>query len=487
MDLPFRADRLQGKTAFVSIHDVGLPAMQSVLRETSAVQIKLSEVISALSYALDITEGQPKGHAARSCMLGMRIAKELKLNSVESSALFYALLLKDLGCSSNAGRMCYLFGSDDRLVKQHYKTADCSTLGGTINYLAQNIADHGSLIDKAKHFARVALGGSKEAKSLIDLRCERGAKIARELEFPELTAKAILSLDEHWDGHGHPDGLKGEQIPLLARVLNISQTIEVFISEYSLAAAYEMVAERSGTWFDPELARLFLNISDDSAFWESYNNSSPSDAAAAFEPQDSMLHADAALLDRIAEGFSQVIDAKSPWTYRHSEGVAKIAAGIAEVLGFSLDEVRYIRRAALVHDVGKLGISNLILDKPGKLTAEEITEMRRHTIYTHQILSQVEGFKDLADLAAAHHEQLDGKGYHRGLDAAQLTVPARILAVADIYEALTAKRPYRQDLTDEEVSTILKKKVGWAVCPEVHDALGVYLSRSNYQPVKLAA
>jgi putative nucleotidyltransferase with HDIG domain len=322
---------------------------------------------------------------------------------------------------------------------------------------------------------------------LIDLRCERGAKIARELEFPELTAKAILSLDEHWDGRGHPDGLAGEEIPLLARILNISQTLEVFIREYGIVAACDMVIQRNGAWFDPQLVTLFLKVKDDSNFWDSYNTSSPSDGAAAFEPQDSMLVADAALLDRIAEGFSQVIDAKSPWTYRHSEGVARIASGIAEVMDFSDEEVRNIRRAALVHDVGKLGISNLILGKPGKLTPEEITEMRRHTLYTHQILSQVEGFKDLADLAAAHHEQLDGKGYHRGLDAAQLSIPARILAVADIYEALTAKRPYRQDLTGEEVSSIMNKKLGWAICPVAHDALGVYIERSGYTPVKLAA
>jgi putative nucleotidyltransferase with HDIG domain len=455
--------------------------------ERAGVQIKLSEVISALSYALDITEGQPKGHAARSCMLGMRLGRELRLGVAESSALFYALLLKDLGCSSNSGRMCYLFGSDDRAVKRNAKTADWTSLSGRLNYIAQNVADHGSLIDKAKYFARVAIGGEKTANSLIDLRCERGAKIARELEFPELTAQAILSLDEHWDGHGHPLGLKAEQIPMLARILNIAQTAEVFIREQGLAAACEMVADRSGVWFDPELCKLFLSITNDTAFWESYNTDSPAAATAQFEPQDSLLVADAALLDKIAEGFSQVIDAKSPWTYRHSEGVARIAAGVTQVMGFSPEEVRYVRRAALVHDVGKLGISNLILDKPGKLTPEEITEMRKHTFYTYQILHQVDGFRDLAELAASHHEQLDGKGYHRGLDASRLSTFDRILAVADIYEALTAKRPYRQDLTTEEVSTILAKKVGWAICPVVHEALWVYVAQSGYLPMKLAA
>jgi putative nucleotidyltransferase with HDIG domain len=454
---------------------------------SSPVQIKLSEVISALSYALDITEGQPKGHAARSCMLGMRMARDLRLPAAESSALFYALLLKDLGCSSNAGRMCYLFGSDDRTVKHDVKTVDWTSFSGSLGYVASHVSMQGSMLDKARHLARVAIGGSAAARDLIDLRCDRGAKIARELEFPEMTALAIRSLDEHWDGHGHPQGLKGEQIPLLARILNLSQTAEVFIREKSLDAAFEMAVARSGTWFDPELVQLFLSVKNDTGFWQLYNSPSPSDATASFEPADCMLVADAALLDRIAEGFSQVIDAKSPWTYRHSEGVARISAGITEVMGFSSEEVRYVRRAALVHDVGKLGISNLILDKPGKLTPEEITEMRRHTFYTYQILSQVEGFKDLADLAAAHHEQLDGKGYHRGLDASQLSTFARILAVADIYEALTAKRPYRQDLTDDEVTTIMRKKLGWGICPAVYDALGVYLARTGHVPTKLAA
>jgi putative nucleotidyltransferase with HDIG domain len=420
-------------------------------------------------------------------MLGMRIAKELRLNVEQSSALFYALLLKDLGCSSNAGRMCSLFGSDDRTLKHDVKTVDWTSFPKSVAYAATHAGMQGSLLDKAKHFARLAVGGPKVGRDMIELRCDRGAKIARELSFPELTATAIRSLDEHWDGRGHPDGLKGDKIPLLARILNLAQTVEVFIREYDLTAACEMARTRSGTWFDPELVQIFLAIQSDEPFWQLFNSPSPSDATAAFEPQDSMLLADASLLDRIAEGFSQVIDAKSPWTYRHSEGVAKISAGIAEVMGHTADEVRYVRRAALVHDVGKLGISNLILDKPGKLTAEELTEMRRHTFYTHQILSQVQGFKDLADVAAAHHEQLDGKGYHRGLDASQLSIFPRILAVADIYEALTAKRPYRQDLTDEEVTSIMRKKLGWAICPVVYDALGVYLDRTGFTPMKLAA
>jgi putative nucleotidyltransferase with HDIG domain len=319
------------------------------------------------------------------------------------------------------------------------------------------------------------------------MRCERGASIAAQMQLPRETSDAIRALDEHWDGHGHPDGLEGEQISPLARILGLAQTAEVFIRQYGLDAAIDMAVDRSGTWFEPELVRIFVNLRHDTDFWREFQRGDPRRQVAAFEPADQMLTADAGLLDRIASGFSQVIDAKSPWTFRHSEGVAEISVGIADVLGFDFSQRRYLRRAALLHDVGKLGISNLILDKPGKLTADELIEMRKHTRYTYEILAHVAGFRDLADLAASHHERLDGKGYHRGLCAGQLSTPARILSVADMYEALAARRPYRQDLTPEEVMTILTQNAGQGICPEVFAALKTWLAASDYKPYQLAA
>ena len=451
------------------------------------IQIKLSEVLGALSYALDITEGQPQGHAARSCMLGMRLARDLRLSNQHSSALFYALLLKDLGCSSNASKMCYLFGSDDRAAKRDIKTVDWTRISRSIRYVARHVAPQGSILRKAVKFAQVALGGVAQTRELVVMRCERGASIAAQMQLPRETSDAIRALDEHWDGHGHPDGLEGEQISPLARILGLAQTAEVFIRQYGLDAAIDMAVDRSGTWFEPELVRIFVNLRHDTDFWREFQRGDPRRQVAAFEPADQMLTADAGLLDRIASGFSQVIDAKSPWTFRHSEGVAEISVGIADVLGFDFSQRRYLRRAALLHDVGKLGISNLILDKPGKLTADELIEMRKHTRYTYEILAHVAGFRDLADLAASHHERLDGKGYHRGLCAGQLSTPARILSVADMYEALAARRPYRQDLTPEEVMTILTQNAGQGICPEVFAALKTWLAASDYKPYQLAA
>lgn len=440
-----------------------------------------------MSYALDITEGQPEGHAARTCMLGMRIAAEMGLNEQESSALFYGLLLKDLGCSSNSSKMCYLFGSDDRAAKRDVKTVDWSHVSRSIGYIARHVAPHGSIFRRAAKLVQVAIVGQRQAKELTQLRCERGATIARQLQLPEASALAIRALDEHWDGLGHPDGLSGEEIPLLARILSLAQTAEVFIREQGLEAAIEMANDRSGTWFDPELVRIFVSFAGDSAFWAEFNGQDPRLGVTAFEPEETILPADDGSLDRIAAAFAQVIDAKSPWTCRHSEGVAQISVGIADVMGFSRADRRYLRRAALLHDVGKLGISNLILDKPGKLNADELAEMRKHPKYTYEILNRVAGFRNLAELAASHHERMDGKGYHRGLPAEHISTGARILGVADMYEALAAKRPYRQDLTNEEVMTILTKNAGAGICPEVFAALKTWLAQSDFQPIKLAA
>ena len=452
-----------------------------------SVNVRLSEVISALSYALDLTGGQPQGHASRTCLLGMRIGQQIRLSSSDNSALFYSLLLKDLGCSTNASKMCYLFGADERHVKSEVTAINWSSKVAGLKAIARLALPYAPIRSRVGRIIRMAIQLPKVSRQLIEMRCERGAKIAKDLLLPDETAAAIRALDEHWDGSGHPDGLSGREIPLLARIICISQTVEVFVSKFGVPSAMEMAQERSGTWFDPALVKALKSFRNDDAFWKTFNGNDPKNEVAGIEPEEQTITADGDALDRIAHGFAQVIDAKSPWTFAHSEGVSTIAAGIAEVMGLFPAQVRDIRRAGLLHDVGKLGVSNLILDKPGKLNDAELAEMRKHTAFTYHILKEVEGFRHLASNAAAHHERLDGKGYHRGLTGDQLPTTARILAVADMYEALTAKRPYRQDMTGEQVMNILTKNVGAGLCPEAFEALKTYLANGGYVPVPVPA
>ncbi len=292
-------------------------------------------------------------------------------------------------------------------------------------------------------------------------------------------AEAIRCLDEHWNGGGHPDGLRGGEIPLLGRILCLAQTVEVFYSVRGRAAAYEVAAARSGAWFDPELVDALCSFRDDAAFWGRVASPDPAREVARQEPEEPRLPFDDTGLDLIAEGFARVIDAKSPFTARHSEGVAHIAVGIAGELGFDATELSEVRRAPLLHDIGKLGVSNRILDKPGKLNDEEWKAVRRHPEYTLRILERVPAFAPLAEMAASHHERMDGRGYHRGLHAGDLPLAYRLLVVADVFEALTATRPYRAGMPVEKALSIVHRDIGTACCPHAAAGLDAWLEKAG--------
>jgi putative nucleotidyltransferase with HDIG domain len=189
------------------------------------------------------------------------------------------------------------------------------------------------------------------------------------------------------------------------------------------------------------------------------------------EPRQDLLASDEATLDNICLAFADVIDAKSPFTYRHSTGVAGAAVAIARTFAMSEPEVALIRRAALLHDIGKLSVSNTILDKPDKLTEAEWEVVRKHPAYSYEILKRIPNFRELSEIAGAHHEKLDGTGYFRGIDGDGLSLPARILVVSDIYDALAAKRPYRDALPLESVLKIMERDAPHALDGACFEAL----------------
>ncbi len=280
------------------------------------------------------------------------------------------------------------------------------------------------------------------------------------LRLPEPTARAILDLDEHWDGRGHPCGRRQDEISLLGRICCLAQTVELFFTTQGMTAARDVARERCGTWFDPELVDVVEAIHSDVSFWSRLSSPDLPAELGRWEPADEQLVADDACLDRVAEAFANVVDAKSPWTYQHSIRVADIAVGIARQFSCGGDLLRDLRRAALLHDIGKLGVSNLILDKPSKPNDDELAQIRKHPDYSQQILEKVEAFAALAEVAGAHHERLDGRGYHRQLPEDALPWATRVLTVADVCEALTARRPYREALSWSQARRIMFADAG---------------------------
>ncbi len=438
-------------------------------------RLRLSELISALSHALDITEGQPEGHCLRSCWIGMHVGRHIGLSAEDLWNLYYTILLKDLGCSSNAARICELYLTDDLSFKRDFKTVGDSAQA-VLNFVLSHTGLRSPLAERFGAVLNILRNGKELADELIQTRCQRGAEIARLLRFPESVATGIYHLDEHHNGKGRPHGLAGREIPLYSRIALLSQVADVFHTSGGPAAVREELQLRRGQWFDPELVDALLELAD-ADFWWQLRSDDISAAVLALEPAWKVVQLDEDYLDDIASAFGQIVDSKSPYTSGHSARVALYVDLMAETMGLGSDRRRWLRRGALLHDIGKLGVSNSILDKPGKLDDDEWAAVRAHAMHTEAILSRIDAFAELARVSGAHHERLDGAGYPRGLSGDEISAETRIITCADIFDAITATRPYRGAVPVDETLAIMAKSVGTAIDPDCFNVLKATVRR----------
>ena len=436
----------------------------------TATSLKLSQLISALSHALDITEGQPEGHCIRCCLIGTLVGREIGLGEQQLWELYYTLLLKDLGCSSNAARICELYLTDDLNFKRDFKFVG-DGLPQVVRFVLQHTGLKAGLAERFKSTLNIFQNGPELSRQLIQTRCQRGAEIARLLRFSEVVAQGIYSLDEHWNGSGKPHRVAGEAIPIYSRIALLAQVVDVFFTADGKEAALAELAARKGSWFDPSLVEAFQRVALQDEFWTTLTSPQVGKAVEALEPAQYEVPLDEDYLDDIATAFGQVVDSKSPYTSGHSARVALYTDLIGKQMGLDGDRRRWLKRGALLHDVGKLGVSNSILDKAGKLDDREWKEVRLHAALTESILSRIDAFKELARISGAHHERLDGGGYPRGLLAADISMETRIITTADIFDAITAERPYRGAVPVVETLQMMKKTVGTALDPTCFEAL----------------
>jgi len=347
--------------------DIGLGFGTRVERPEAAPQLhpplRLSELMRAFSYALDMTEGQPAGHCVRCCWIGMHIGQQIGLPDEQLAQLYYVLLLKDLGCSSNAARICELYLTDDLSFKRDFKSVGDS-LPQALNFVLSHTGLKAGLAERFRALVQVCGKSDQFARELIETRCNRGAAIGRVLRFSEGVAQGIQNLDEHWNGSGRPEGKTGSGIPLYSRIALLAQIIDVFFTSEGREAAYAEVMRRNGHWFDPQLVRAFEVVAKQDSFWEMLTSPQIDQAIYTLAPGQAEVALNDDYLDDIAAAFGQVVDAKSPYTSGHSARVALYTDLIAETMGLSKDRRRWLKRGALLHDVGKLGVSNTVLDKP---------------------------------------------------------------------------------------------------------------------------
>ena len=450
------------------------------------VRVRSADILSALSYALDLVEGQSMGHAVRTCLLSMRIAERLGLTEDERADLYFAALLKDAGCSTNSVQIHANFG-DDHNAKKAVKLVDWTKKLDCIVFGFKTVHRDKPLPERLRRMRETLNDPEAGMVEMTRTRCDRGAQIALQLGFGQPVAEAVRSLDEHWDGFGAPLGLKGDKIPVFARILGLAQTLDVLVNALGRSAAYRIVRKRGGRWFDPAVVAAARSLEHDEPFWQGLGEGARAGALELATPATVRMFGSVSI-DNICDAFAAIIDAKSSFTASHSTRVTTYAVEMGRLLGFDPDRLTTLRRAGLLHDIGKLGVPTSVLEKPAKLTEDEFASVRAHPANTERILGLIEGFGRVTEIAAAHHERIDGRGYHRGVPGEFLDTEMRILAVADVFDALSAERPYRAALEMGEVFAIMEKENGAALDADLVSLLkGRYYDCGVGTPMLVAA
>jgi HD-GYP domain-containing protein (c-di-GMP phosphodiesterase class II) len=428
--------------------------MSQNLAETPT--IRLAELMAALSLATDLGMGQPLEFALCACVLAMRLGDALGLGEAELRDVYYQALLRYIGCNAETHMLAAIFG-DELVTRTNYATIDAGRqpeLAGFIVRTMRETHPGASPLQLARLVMRGLLSAPQVNAGFAG-HCEVAQRLAERLGFGEGLIHALGQLYERWDGRGTPAGLRGEAIAPAVLIVALAQDVVTYHRLDGLDAAVAMARARKGGAYDPRVVECFCAAAprllaglDQEPSWE---------AVLALEPGSRLLLTEQQF-DEACRALADFADIKSPYTLGHSSGVAELAAGAARRCGLPADDVAAVRRAGLLHDIGRVGISTGIWDKPGPLSASEWERVRMHPYYTERVLARPDALARLGALASYHHERLDGSGYHRGVPAAVLSPAARILAAADVYHAITEPRPHRPARSPDAAAEELRRE-----------------------------
>jgi HD-GYP domain-containing protein (c-di-GMP phosphodiesterase class II) len=414
--------------------------------------VRAAEVIAALSLATDLGMALPLEHGLQSTLFAMRLADRLGVDSETASQTYYACLLFYVGCTANADVAAEIFGADDSLTRYATPVRFGSRAEMVAGFL-RAIAPPGSTpLVRARQLADGLPRIASVFKEHLAAFCEVAHMLTDRLGLPKSVGPLFSHVAERWDGKGQPGRAKREEIPLPVRIAHVARdaAFQRMLGGDEFAA--RVIAKRAGNAFDPDVAAALLN--DAAEVLAPETGSSAWDVALAVEPHP-WLTLKGAAIDRALAAMGDFTDLASPYLVGHSAGVAELAAAATERYGLGPAEVVLVRRAGLVHDLGRVAVPVRIWQKPGQLTADEWERVRLHPYYTERLLTHSLFLSGLAPVASSHHERLDGSGYQRGLTAVALMPPARLLAAADAYHAMTEPRAHRAPLPPEQAAETL--------------------------------
>ena len=415
------------------------------------VRMRLAEPLAALSLITDLALGNPTETAIRACILAACLSERIGLDARERRHIYYATLLRSIGCTSTSHELARLLGDD---IEAHHKRSRLRFTRTPTAVLSELAGLDLPLVDRVRLLATLAMRGKALQVSGRIAHCEVGVRMAERFELDMEVRTALEHVSEFWDGSGDPRHLRGEALALPMRVATLAH-IAVEANEAGGPEAVAMLVGRlAGNLLDPSLARDF--VADAKALVAESSAPDPWSRVLALEP-DPKTFVPPRALTNVARGFADVVDLKSPFLHGHSSGVARLAEEAGRLMGRPNAELEDLRLAGLLHDLGRVGVSSGLWDKPGPLSVAEWERVRLHPYLTERILTRSAILSPLARLASLHHERLDGGGYHRGVKAGEIDVPARILAAADVCHALTEERPHRPAMTSQDAGAELQR------------------------------
>jgi putative nucleotidyltransferase with HDIG domain len=402
--------------------------------------LRLADVLAALSVATDLGMGQEPEKAVRTCLVATQLARAMDLPDADVRDVFYTALLKHLGCTAPSHETAYLLG-DDLAGAPVAERTDVADRREALALTAA--AGRGMGVHRLRYLVRMLAAGGDTARAISRAVCEVGALMAERLRLGEGVRMGLFHSLERWDGRGEAHGLAGEDVALPARLTVVAAQAVIFDRLGGPDAAAGMVRRRAGGWFDPAVAATFQRVGP--GLLRGLAEADVWAEVLAAEPRPVGL-VPRARLDEVARVFGDMVDLLTPFTLGHSAGVAELAAEAAGCLRLADGDVDVVRRAALLHDLGRVAVSSHVWERPGALTAAQGEQVRLHPYHSERILARSAALQPLARVAGMHHERQDGSGYHRGAAGAQVPVEARLLAVADAYQAMTQDRPHRAAL-----------------------------------------
>ena len=415
-------------------------------------EFRLAELVAAISLATDLGMGQPMEQALRTCLISVGLGERLALNPADLSEVYYVALLRFLGCTADGPEVAGLNLGDDIALRAAMAPVYGAAPPDIIRGFMPKLGEGQPPLRRVALVAGFMAGGISRMRQGLAAHCEVAENLAQRLGLEAGVRIGLAQSFERWNGKGYPGTAKGEKIALSARIVSLARDAEVLNRVAGTEEAIAIVSHRrTAGCYDPSLADLFtrngielLKQLEERPCWEAVMAAEPSPYPWVPESR----------LDRLLEVVADFADLKCAYTAGHSRGVSKLSA-----LAAGESNTGLVRRAGLVHDLGKVGVPSGVWDKRGALGAGEWERVRLHAYYTERILLRSPLLAPLAACAALHHERLDGSGYHRGCSAADISKPARTLAAADAYQAMSQERPHRRALTPDEAAGQLSSEV----------------------------